>query len=55
MDSCKVKALEITAEIVKASVEGMNIKLYSDTGKNVAEYFEAIYNKVSEITSNIMK
>lgn len=46
------KALEMTRDIVVAAFQSVscnNFVLYDETGKNTADFFEAIYNKVKEI------
>ncbi|MCM1008975.1 MAG: hypothetical protein NC485_13895 [Ruminococcus flavefaciens] len=53
--NAKLKALEITAELVKARLNNSEIRLSTEGGQATAAYFEAIYNKVSEITKEIAK
>lgn len=55
MLKAKIKALEITAELVKARLNNSEVSLDAEGGQATAAYFEAIYNKVSEITEEIIK
>ena len=51
----KEKALEVTTELVKARLSNTNISVTADGGKDTADYFQAIYDKVLEITEQIVK
>ncbi|MCH5210404.1 MAG: hypothetical protein J1F01_05505 [Oscillospiraceae bacterium] len=51
--SYKSKALDITTQIVTASLQNNSLaRISTETGKNVAEYFKAIYEGVKEATKN---
>lgn len=49
----KKKALEITTELVKAKLSSSTVSPSETGGKAVADFFQVIYDKVSEITESI--
>ena len=53
MHKPKEKALEITADLVKTRLETAKIAIDKEGGEQVAEFFQAIYNKVAEIAESI--
>lgn len=51
----KEVAFNITAKLVEAKLGNDDASVNLITGQNVADYFQAIYEKVSEITEQISK
>lgn len=51
----KEVAFNITAKLVQAKLSNDDTAVNLITGQNVADYFQAIYEKVSEITEQISK
>lgn len=49
----KKDALDITAKLVEAKLNNSTLSINAETGKAVAEYFQAIYDKVEEIAEKI--
>ena len=49
----KEEALRITTEIVTARIVNSTAPINAEAGKAVGEYFQAIFNKVTEITTEI--
>jgi len=52
MNHSKSVAFEATKEMVIARMQNTNLPVNKDGGENVADFFETIYNKVSEIAKN---
>lgn len=51
MTDTKTIALKCTTDIVAAKVTNTTDRAYLESGKDVANYFEAIYDKIYEIAS----
>lgn len=49
----KKEALEITAKLVEAKLNNSTLSINAENGKAVAEYFQAIYDKVEEIAEKV--
>lgn len=49
----EIKALEITKEIVTASMTNYTVPASKVNGEKVGEFFQEIYNKILEVTKNI--
>ena len=52
MNKSKEKALEITAELVKAGLADSKIEINETGGRKVADFFQTIYNKVEGIVDS---
>ena len=48
----KEKALEYTVELVKAKLANSTANMSAQSGKDVADYFQSIYDKVLEIADS---
>lgn len=51
MNEAKTIAIKCTTEIVVSKVANTADRTYSEFGKDVADFFEAIYDKIYEIAS----
>lgn len=48
-------AFNVTTKLVEARLSNADSSINLTSGQNVADYFQAIYDKVSEITEQIAK
>ena len=55
MNRPKRTAFDITSKLVEARLSNTNSSINLATGQEVGEYFQAIYEKISEIAENISK
>lgn len=53
MDPIKRYALDIAKEIVIAKMESSAVKANKDGGKDVADFFEEIYNRVLALSESV--
>lgn len=53
MNRPETAAFEATKEIVTATVSNSTLSPIKANGEKVGEYFQAIYNKILEITKDI--
>lgn len=53
MNRPEEKALEIATQIGVSKVANTNLGVSAEGGQRLGEFFEAIYNKVVEITKSI--
>lgn len=53
MDRSDRYALDAAKEMTIAKLSNANIIINSESGKNVADFFEEIYKKVSEIAKKV--
>ena len=52
MNEAKAIAIKCATEIVVSKVANSTDRTYLETGKDVANFFEAVYNKIYEVASS---